>query len=748
MKRHRLNSREWSLNAKDPLAVPNARIALSLLRSIRRLPGTFPAHSFDDLGRLMAPVIELDEDELRTAVTTMRRLEARSSSQYLAVDGEVESLLDDRCVLSMVGDGLARGLPQFRGLGDKLEARLADFTATHQHPADQNVEMLADLVGLAPLESRYVRLAAAFCYGSVDRSLFAFANSQSKAIKAAEAFCQVRGADTQRLFDVDRPLAMSGLFDALREHRSSRDLDDLLRLSALGERLLSAPFREPAQMSAVVLTRFAPPALTDALQWPHLTQQQAVLRAALGSAVEQNVKGFNVLLYGAPGTGKTEFARQLIADIDGNGFSVVGMDDVGNEATREERLASLRMCQTFASRQLRTVLVLDEAEDVFQGDHKHPFARVFKRGGESKAWINSLLESNAHPVIWISNAIGHIDPAYLRRFTYCLEFPCTPFSERHKIATLTLARVGCTAALIDTISRNASLAPSALVGAAGLAKLCASSGIGADIVVRVALDGHLKACGHDRQAEAPRLKTRFDTRYLNVQGHATPERVLTALAGGKPAALMFSGPPGTGKTQFAGELAKRLGRQLVVKTASDICTKWYGESERNVARMFLDCDPQTELLFLDEAEVVLGERTAGNHRADTAVTAEFLRWLEVFEGVFVCATNYGARLDAALMRRFLFRLEFKPLNAQQRQAMFCELALDWQPDRHVVLPPLDASTLSRLAALDRLTPGDFANAARRIAALGLAGSNQQWIEELEEEQRAKAPGAGRRVGFV
>ncbi|WP_411024248.1 AAA family ATPase, partial [Salmonella sp. s58758] len=93
---------------------------------------------------------------------------------------------------------------------------------------------------------------------------------------------------------------------------------------------------------------------------------------------------------------------------------------------------------------------------------------------------------------------------------------------------------------------------------------------------------------------------------------------------------LFAGPPGTGKTQFAAELAQQLERKLVVKTASDILSKWYGESERNVATMFRDCDPQEELLFLDEGDVLLSDRGRSEQRVDRGVTAEFLRWLEQF----------------------------------------------------------------------------------------------------------------------
>lgn len=70
-------------------------------------------------------------------------------------------------------------------------------------------------------------------------------------------------------------------------------------------------------------------------------------------------------------------------------------------------------------------------------------------------------------------------------------------------------------------------------------------------------------------------------------------------------------------------------------------SKWYGESEQNVAAMFEGCDPQGEVLLIDEADSLLGSRAADAHRADTAVVAEFLRRMETHAGILICATNHA-----------------------------------------------------------------------------------------------------------
>jgi SpoVK/Ycf46/Vps4 family AAA+-type ATPase len=172
---------------------------------------------------------------------------------------------------------------------------------------------------------------------------------------------------------------------------------------------------------------------------------------------------------------------------------------------------------------------------------------------------------------------------------------------------------------------------------------------------------------------------------------------------------------------------------------------WYGQSEANVAAMFRDCDARAELLFLDEADVLLASREAAGHRADRAVTSEFLRWLETFQGTFICATNHAAELDAALMRRFAFRLHFKPMTARQRHELFAERVLGWNPTHGDAMPPLPPHIERRLASLDHLTPGDFANAGRRIRRLAL--EPEAWLDELEAEQAAKGDVVRTRIGF-
>jgi SpoVK/Ycf46/Vps4 family AAA+-type ATPase len=373
---------------------------------------------------------------------------------------------------------------------------------------------------------------------------------------------------------------------------------------------------------------------------------------------------------------------------------------------------------------------------------------MFGKRTEAKAWMNDLLERNQHPVIWISNRISHLDPAYVRRFTYCLEFPRTPRGVRRAIAHAHLSPTGCPQELIDSTASDPAVTPGMLASAARFSQLAGLSGDDVAHGVDRMLKDMVRALGEKTTNVVPPRSTAYNTRFLNVLGPVTPDAVLGGLKRLGRGRLLLSGPPGTGKTQFAAEIAQQLGRQLVYKTASDINSMWFGESERNVARMFDECDASGEVLFLDEADTLMTSRNNANHRPEVAVTAEFLRQVELFQGVFVCATNFGGEIDAALMRRFEFRLQLLALSVPQRLDLFANVALGWDPEKAGPRPQLAGEVQSALQALDLLTPGDFANVVRRIDSLQLALDVNGWLVELRAEHDTK-PGARRSgIGFT
>ena len=225
----------WNLEPDDPVAIANARIVQALWRCARALPGAYPENDFDTLGMLIAPIFDRLLTPLRAAVKTYVAAAAAKGRSPVSIEPHLKSLLHDRQAHTMLGEALTRGTLAFRSVFDKAEAKLTTFVAAHAHPSDQNIDTLSRMLSLAPPEISYLRLATAFCHGSIERRHFSFVDSGPRLIRAIETLCGVPGSKAMRIFDADRSLARSGLLEARASKRSRVDLDDMLQLSAVGE---------------------------------------------------------------------------------------------------------------------------------------------------------------------------------------------------------------------------------------------------------------------------------------------------------------------------------------------------------------------------------------------------------------------------------------------------------------------------------------------------------------------------------
>src|SRR5690554_711746 len=127
---------------------------------------------------------------------------------------------------------------------------------------------------------------------------------------------------------------------------------------------------------------------------------------------------------------------------------------------------------------------------------------------------------------------------------------------------------------------------------------------------------------------------------------------------GKGISALFHGTPGTGKTMCAEAIASELNRPLRVASVAGLKSKWVGETERNLSRLFDDARAHNAVLFLDEADSLLmarGEARASRH--DDSVVNVLLTAIERFSGVVLMATNRADKLDDALDRRLTYTLE-------------------------------------------------------------------------------------------
>ena len=251
------------------------------------------------------------------------------------------------------------------------------------------------------------------------------------------------------------------------------------------------------------------------------------------------------------------------------------------------------------------------------------------------------------------------------------------------------------------------------------------------------------ALGNRPESTGRRSVATYDLSMLNVETRYELPRIIEALKNRGHGTLCFYGAPGTGKTALAEHMAQALERPLIIKQASDLMSKYVGETEQNMAVMFRKAEAEKAVLLLDEADSFLQDRRSAQRTYEVTEVNEMLQGMERFRGIFVCTTNLLDSLDAAALRRFTFKIKFSPLTSTQREQMFVAEALTG--DRAGLTDSLRAS----LAKLTQLCPGDFAAVKRQIDILATDIPADEFLAQLEAEHRFKPEvREARGMGFV
>lgn len=472
--------------------------------------------------------------------------------------------------------------------------------------------------------------------------------------------------------------------------------------------------------------------------YAHITPSLKVLRPYLRRSVETHRAGVNVLLHGAPGTGKSQLARALAQEIDCELFEVASEDADGDPVNGEKRLRAFRAAQSFFA-QRRALILFDEIEDVF--DDGDEFLGRKSIAQTRKAWINRTLEANAVPTLWLSNSIRGIDPAFIRRFDLVIELPVPPKAHRQRIL-----EAACTNLLPSRhaalIAESESLAPAVVTRAACVVHsirndLDPEGGVAA--ALELIIGNTLEAQGHRRllTSDPNRLPELYDPAFIHAD--ADLRTIAAGLQTARAGRLCLFGPPGTGKTAYARWLADNLGVPLSVKRASDLMSMWVGGSERNIARAFGDAAQDGALLLIDEVDSFLQDRRGAQRSWEVTLVNEMLTQMEFFPGIFIASANLMDGLDPAALRRFDLKVKFDYLKTRQA----AELLRRYCQDLRIPEPPPEQ--LVRLSHLKTLTPGDFA-AVTRQHRFSPFTSSAALVTALERECELK-PGTKRAIGF-
>lgn len=133
--------------------------------------------------------------------------------------------------------------------------------------------------------------------------------------------------------------------------------------------------------------------------------------------------------------------------------------------------------------------------------------------------------------------------------------------------------------------------------------------------------------------------------------------------------ILFSGPPGSGKTMAAEVIATELSLELYKIDVSQIVSKYIGETEKNLSRIFDEAETSNAILLFDEADALFGKRSEVKDAHDRYANVEIsylLQKMEEYTGIVILATNLNQNLDDAFARRLHFKLEFPFPEQQQR----------------------------------------------------------------------------------
>ena len=137
--------------------------------------------------------------------------------------------------------------------------------------------------------------------------------------------------------------------------------------------------------------------------------------------------------------------------------------------------------------------------------------------------------------------------------------------------------------------------------------------------------------------------------------------------------VLFYGPPGTGKTLTATLLGKEFNKDVYRVDLSQIVSKYIGETEKNLSRIFDRAEHKDWILFFDEADALFGKRTNVQSSHDKFANQEvsyLLQRIEEFSGLLILASNYKSNIDEAFLRRFHSVVHFPMPNAQERHKLW------------------------------------------------------------------------------